>query len=130
MPIIDNAELFGTLRDRLIFLMKDRGLWDGKRPNLIPLAEGLNVSTAALSRYLSGHRNPDPAYIASLASYFNVSTDWLLGLTDDSKRHTLDDSPKMPELPEDETERITALYAKASEKDRQIINVILSKYKG
>lgn len=46
------------------------------------VAKSLNVSAYQLSRYESGHSKPDPELIAEIATYYNVTTDFLLGKTD------------------------------------------------
>src|SRR5690625_6955416 len=46
------------------------------------VAKSLNVSAYQLSRYESGHSKPDPELIAEIATYYNVTTDYLLGKTD------------------------------------------------
>ncbi|GGE48636.1 hypothetical protein GCM10011391_29330 [Pullulanibacillus camelliae] len=46
------------------------------------LASQLNISNVQLSRYESGDRTPDPEVIARIARFFDVSTDYLLGLQD------------------------------------------------
>ncbi|WP_077614977.1 helix-turn-helix domain-containing protein [Caenibacillus caldisaponilyticus] len=46
------------------------------------LADALMISNVQLSRYESGSRTPDPELIARIAKYFNVSSDYLLGIKD------------------------------------------------
>lgn len=46
------------------------------------LAEKVNVTEVTISRYLSGERKPRIEIIHKIAKYFNVSVDYLLGLTD------------------------------------------------
>ncbi|MTT30653.1 helix-turn-helix domain-containing protein [Terrilactibacillus sp. BCM23-1] len=46
------------------------------------LAEKLNISNVQLSRYESNNRKPDPDTLMLIADYFQVSTDYLLGRTD------------------------------------------------
>lgn len=48
------------------------------------LADALKISNVQLSRYESGDRKPEPEMIAAIAEYLEVSTDYLLGITDDS----------------------------------------------
>lgn len=43
------------------------------------VAEKLGVSPYQLSRYESGKTKPDPEMIASIAKYYDVTTDYLLG---------------------------------------------------
>ncbi|MBZ4687319.1 MAG: Helix-turn-helix domain protein [Clostridiales bacterium] len=49
----------------------------------IELAKQIGMSRAALSLYEIGKREPDSKTINKLADFFNVSTDYLLGRTDD-----------------------------------------------
>ncbi|APC46455.1 helix-turn-helix domain-containing protein [Aeribacillus pallidus] len=46
------------------------------------VAESLGISNVQLSRYETGDRKPDPEMIAAFAEFYNVSTDYLLGKTD------------------------------------------------
>lgn len=43
------------------------------------LADFLNVSKSTISLYENGVREPDLKLLVSIADYFNVSTDYLLG---------------------------------------------------
>jgi len=47
------------------------------------LGKVLNVKKAAVSKYETGYTVPDSETLKKLASFFGVSTDYLLGLTDD-----------------------------------------------
>ena len=47
------------------------------------LAKKLGVSTSTLGNYESGIRKPDLEMLVNIAVFFDVSTDYLLGLTDD-----------------------------------------------
>lgn len=44
------------------------------------MAAQLDITNVQLSRYESGHRQPDPETITRIANFFHVSTDFLLGL--------------------------------------------------
>lgn len=46
------------------------------------LAKMLGVSRQAISNYEKGERHPDPQMLSRLARLFNVSSDYLLDLTD------------------------------------------------
>ncbi|MFD2617922.1 helix-turn-helix domain-containing protein [Terrilactibacillus laevilacticus] len=46
------------------------------------LAEKLNISNVQLSRYESNNRKPDPDTLILIADFFQVTTDYLLGRTD------------------------------------------------
>lgn len=47
------------------------------------LAKILNVTDDILSNYITGRTTIPPEAMAGVASYFSVTTDYLLGLTDD-----------------------------------------------
>jgi len=47
------------------------------------LADSLNFSRGLLSNYEQGTREPDYDTLIVLASYFDVSTDYLLGITEE-----------------------------------------------
>lgn len=49
------------------------------------VADSLGISNVQLSRYESGDRNPDPVLISKFADFFEVTTDYLHGRTDDPK---------------------------------------------
>ena len=46
------------------------------------LAQILNVTRQQISNYATGKTSPDPNTICTLAKYFHVSTDYLLGVSD------------------------------------------------
>jgi transcriptional regulator with XRE-family HTH domain len=47
------------------------------------VADSIGISNVQLSRYESGDRNPDPDLIAKFADFFDVTTDFLHGRTDE-----------------------------------------------
>ena len=62
---------------RLIELRTNAGLSQRK------LAKEIGVSGVAVQYWEKNRSNPDPESIIRLAKFFKVSTDYLLGLTDD-----------------------------------------------
>lgn len=60
---------------RLRQCRKQKGL------SLKELANEFGISHSTLSKYETGSRRPDPETLIMLAKYFNVSTDYLLGLS-------------------------------------------------
>ncbi|MED0704886.1 helix-turn-helix domain-containing protein [Aneurinibacillus aneurinilyticus] len=57
------------------------------------LAESLGITNVQLSRYETGDRNPDPDTIKKIADFFEVSTDYLFGRTNNpSSKSNEDDS--------------------------------------
>ena len=51
------------------------------------LSEYLEITTLAYQRYEYGDREPNFDKVIKLCNYFNVSADYLLGLSDDPTRH-------------------------------------------
>lgn len=52
------------------------------------LAEHLNTTQATLSNWESGKHDPDSKSLLTLADYFGVSTDYLLGKSDKTRPHS------------------------------------------
>lgn len=46
------------------------------------LAEKIEVTEVTISRYLSGERSPRIEIVSKMAEYFDVSVDYLLGVSD------------------------------------------------
>ena len=103
---------YSIFRENLRRLISARGL------TVKGFGEEINVTSATLSRYLSGNRTPDLPYVVKIAQYFNVSIDWLLGLNGDQ----FDVMPK-------EIQEIAHLYSLSSLDDRRVVQAVLSKYK-
>lgn len=57
-------------------------LRESKKISQLELAKLLNISNTTLSQYESGKRIPNDEIKKNIAIYFNVSIDYLLGLTD------------------------------------------------
>ena len=64
--------------DILAELREDRGL------NQKQLAEEFHVSNSSISSLETGYRVPSVEMLVNLAAYFDVTTDYLLGLSDSS----------------------------------------------
>lgn len=62
--------------DRLKMLRKEKDI------TLDALADELNITKATLSRYENDKRIPNIEYANRIASFFNVSVDYLMGKTD------------------------------------------------
>ena len=63
-----------TFGNRLKFLMEERQVSQKE------VAKQLNIAPSTLNGYTNDYREPDFRVLSSLASYFDVSTDFLLGL--------------------------------------------------
>jgi transcriptional regulator with XRE-family HTH domain len=51
------------------------------------LAEALGINTRTIQYYESGDKRPDFDGLIRLADYFDVSIDYLVGRSDDPRRH-------------------------------------------
>lgn len=60
-----------------------RELREEKNLSMLQLAEKIGVSNAAICKWENQIAEPKASYIYNLANFFNVSTDYLLGRTDD-----------------------------------------------
>ena len=66
--------------ERLLALRKERNLTQKQ------VYEAVDMSALGYQRYEYGTRNPSLEILIKIATYFNVSTDYLLGLSDDPTR--------------------------------------------
>ena len=60
--------------ERVKQILKETGLTQRK------LADGLGVQTSTLCEWLNDHNEPPMQTIVDIAKFFDVSTDYLLGL--------------------------------------------------
>lgn len=77
------------------------------------------IPDATVYRYLNSTRTPKIDNIIKISLYFDVSIDWLLGLSGDMHER----------LPES-TISIAQRYTTASPDDRKVVETVLEKYKG
>ncbi len=82
-----------TSSTREIFSIRLKELRKNKGISQRELARKVKVSSAMVSDYEAGKRSPTIEVLEKFARFFGVSTDYLLGLTDNP-------SPKHEELPE------------------------------
>lgn len=103
---------FDTFRQNLIALM------ESKRIRRSDLADAIGCQRGTITRYLTQDRDPDIEFVHRISQYFNVSFDWLLGLSESrySARYS------------DDAKRIMELYTMADDNDQLVIKTILSKY--
>lgn len=101
------------LSQRLVFLRKK------KKKTQQEVADFLGISRPAYTAYERGNREPDYEILKNIASYFEVSTDYLLGhsdtpsLTNEEEFHAFLNNPDLElwykELPENDEEDLEAL---------------------
>lgn len=70
-----------NLKERIIFLRKSHHMTQKA------LASAIQISEIAIQRYEYGTRKPTIDILIALADYFDVSLDYLVGRSDDPKRH-------------------------------------------
>ena len=68
-----------------IFSERLRELREQKSLSMASLARQIGVSDAAVCKWENSTNEPKASYISILANFFEVSTDYLLGLEDDTK---------------------------------------------
>lgn len=64
------------IKERLKELLKEKNITPYK------LSQDLNISKSVVHYWLTGRTTPNADYIIELSIYFNVSSDYLLGLND------------------------------------------------
>lgn len=85
-----------------LFLSRFRGLLEESGKQQKDICAELGIRTQKLSNWKTGYSEPNFDDIILLARYFDVSTDYLLGVTDDDETPRLNPTPAA--LPLDETE--------------------------
>ena len=58
-----------------------RSLLDEHHTTITALAKELGITRQAVGQYCDGSGQPNAEKLSIIAQYFNVSVDWLLGLT-------------------------------------------------
>jgi len=104
--------------DFTIFKQNLRHFMESRGYTIQGLAEDVELPSATISRYLSGDRTPDLKYVIKLAEFFDVSVDWLLGLSGD----------KYDVMPQ-ELQDVATLYSLATPDDRRVVQAVLNKYR-
>lgn len=72
---------------RIIFSERISALRKAKGITLLSLGEQLSVTDEAVRLLERGRRSPSFEVLIALADYFDVSIDYLVGRSDDPKRH-------------------------------------------
>lgn len=65
-----------------IFSQRLRELRLDKKLSMIQLAKEINTTDAAISNWENGVNEPKISYVISIAKFFGVTSDYLLGLED------------------------------------------------
>ena len=102
---MDTKQIFGK---RTSELRKERGLSQAE------LAAELDISRTSVNLYESASRAPDITVLARYASFFSVTSDYLLGLSDNRTSENAAVGDKLG-LSDKSIERLQALTEKANE---------------
>lgn len=100
-------------------------LRENKHLTQAQLSKFLNISASTIGMYEQGRRFPDEILLKNIAQFFNVSLDYLLGLTDIpytvddyiAKQKKADKQPVDNQYSTDER-KIIDMYRQLSEKDK------------
>ena len=103
---------YSTFRENFGSLLRMRGITG------FGLAVELGITPSTVTRHLAGTRNPELEYVVKYAQYFNVSIDWLLGLS----------TERYEAIPQ-ESRDLLSLYAAATNDDKNVIQAVLAKYR-
>ncbi len=81
-----------TFSEKLKYLMTEKGVTQKE------VSQQLNIAPSTLNGYANGYREPDFSTLSSLAKYFDVSADFLLGITTIPSYEPFTDSQQLDEL--------------------------------
>lgn len=72
-----------------IFTIRLKRLIEDNHITMYRLAKDLNCSKQSVINWCTGHSEPKIAYLRMLSEYFDVTSDYLIGLEDDRGRRTV-----------------------------------------
>ncbi|MCL2188902.1 MAG: helix-turn-helix domain-containing protein [Defluviitaleaceae bacterium] len=99
-------------------MRKLKELREKRRLSQVGLALKLSISQSTISAYEVGERTPDLETLICIAQFFNVSIDYLVGLSE-AKKHL-----SKSDLSPDELELLTK-YQQAKPHNRELINAYM-----
>lgn len=107
-----------------IFSERLRELREQKGLSMFTLAQQISVSDAAICKWENATNEPKASYISLLAEYFEVSSDYLLGLESDFgvKKYSTPLKTETPPLPNPlEKELLKIFHSLPQERQLQIL---------
>ena len=105
-----------------IFSERLRELREEKQLSMLALAKKIGVSDAAVCKWENGTNEPKASYILLLANFFEVTTDYLLGLENEIGFNTFSAPQKnTTSFPADAQELVDIYLALESEYQAQIL---------
>lgn len=112
---MDTTHIFAQ---RIKGLREERGLSQGK------LADEIGISRGALSYYESAQRTADISMLVKFASYFDVTTDYLIGLSDNRTPEAMDIG-KITGLSDEAIEKLSGYMRHGFNDEISAINIML-----
>lgn len=100
--------------DAIIFARRLRDMLWEKRMSQTELAQRLSVSRRTVSAYANGHCFPSVEHLKEMNKIFNVSVDYLLGISDDP-------SPVVQDQFAEDVFVLRRSYARMSEEDQKAV---------
>lgn len=97
-----------TFGERLKHLMEEKEVTQKE------VSENLNIAISTFNGYANDYREPDFSTLTSLAKYFGVSVDYLLGITDGYLSYTDIEAP-------DQFNDLFHYYSSMNETSRQLL---------
>ncbi len=76
-----------TIRGEIMYFPRLRDLREDKDMKQIEIAEMLGIQQTVYSRYERGFQNIPIEFLIELAKFYNTSTDYILGLTNEKKAY-------------------------------------------
>lgn len=100
-----------------------------KKMTAIELSQQMSVDKSTISKWESDNRSPDAESLKKLAEVLNVSTDYLLGKTDDPRPFPVEDTRSIEERWKDPTnDFLYAMYGEVQnltdEQKEEILNFV------
>lgn len=90
----------------------------GKKPN--PVAKELGVSSGTVTGWKNG-AVPKPEMLSKIASYFDVSVDYLMGETDIKEKPTTDEGDGL-------SQEFKSLYCQLTPEQREIVLAAMREF--
>lgn len=104
---------------KLSFIMRLKALRDEREITQAELARNIDIGSSTVGMWETGERFPSAQYLDKVASYFNVTTDYLLGRTDLKQGIALEgvyfriaSEAQEAGVPPEDIEKIIELYKK------------------
>lgn len=110
--------------ERLKILRKEKNLLQKD------IAKVINVGRSTYVKYENGDSEPSLKILVELATFFDVSTDYLLGKANhknEKEKPVHVDELKQPSL-SPESKILLSAYSKATEEDRRVLWTLLDRY--